>query len=127
MRQAVPPRLNSNCGLLRTELSLIGTEDSSRPHPQIRPATKNRSMDWFFLAFSIFFTGYSFYAWKTYSDDESFWFALLYAFVVLLLFTKLFLLNLFPENIKTVINILVYCSWALMLLGLSWVLWQRKK
>jgi hypothetical protein len=83
-------------------------------------------MDWPFLTFSLFFTGYSLYAWKKYYDNDYFWLAILYVFVVLLLISKLFLINLFPESVKSVIRIVVYCSWALMLVALFLILKKRK-
>jgi hypothetical protein len=83
-------------------------------------------MDWLFLVFSLFGTGYCLNAWKEYSNNESLWLALLYAFVVFLLVSKLFLINHFSGNIKTVISILVYCSWAVMLVALFFVLKKRK-
>ena len=83
-------------------------------------------MDWFFLIYDIYFTGYSFYAWKKYSDQEFFWLAILGVFVVLLLAAKLFLISLLPENIKVILSVLVYCSWALVLAALVLIVKKRK-
>jgi hypothetical protein len=83
-------------------------------------------MDFAFLAFSIFFTGYLLFAWKRYLDRESLWLAGLYAFVVLLLMSKLLLLSSLPEGFRGFFAGAIYCSWGLTLALLGVILWKRK-
>jgi hypothetical protein len=87
----------------------------------------NMNMDLAFLVFGIFFSGYSFYAWKKYSDEEWFWLALLAVFVVFLLLSKLFLIGLLPVGMKAVLSVLVNLSWVLVLVGLSAIVFKHRR
>jgi len=84
-------------------------------------------MDWLLLIFNIFFTGYSLYAWRKYSDRESMWLGLLGLLVVFLLSARMFFLDVFPENIKSILDILRYGGWIFVLIALAYIQFGGKK
>jgi len=51
------------------------------------------NMDWIWLILCAFFSAYSFYAWKKYSDGQFFWLGILGFVIVFILIFKLLLLN----------------------------------
>lgn len=70
------------------------------------------NIDLIWLAFSSLFAFYSLYTWRKYSDQQSLLLAILSTLAVFLVTAKLFLVALFPENIKKIINILIWISWV---------------
>jgi hypothetical protein len=83
-------------------------------------------MEWFLLIYNMFFTGYSFYAWKKYSDKESLWLGIIGIFVVFLLASKVFFLNSFSESVRGFLNEFVYYSWFLVFGSLIFTLLKPK-
>ena len=84
-------------------------------------------MEWFLLIYNIFFTGYSFYAWKKYSDKESLWLGILGILVVLLISAKLFLFSFFPATIQANLSLIAYYAWFLVFIGLGLMFLKQKK
>jgi hypothetical protein len=70
------------------------------------------------LILCAFFTAFSFYAWRSYSDDQSFWLASLGVAIISLLLVKLLLLHFLPENIKTVLDAIIWLSWLPLFIAL---------
>jgi hypothetical protein len=84
-------------------------------------------MELFWLIANLLLAVYSFYAWRKYADRESFWLGFLGSVIVFLLATKLFLANLFPEEIRSTLRILVYYSWLPVFAGLGSMLLKQTK
>ena len=84
-------------------------------------------MDWFLLIYNAFFTGYSYYAWKRYTDREFLWLSSLASLVVILFVLRMFFMNLVPENIRQVFVLLRYGAWIFILIVLGAMFIKRKK
>lgn len=84
-------------------------------------------MDWLLLIFNIFFMGYSFYAWKKYSDKESIWLGFLGFLVVFLLSARMFFLDIFPEDVRSILDFLRYGGWIFVLIALAYIQFRAKK
>lgn len=83
-------------------------------------------MDWLLLIFNIFFTGYSFYAWKKYSDKESLWLGCLGIVVVFLLVIRMFFTDLLPQNLRPILDTLRYGGWVFVLIALAYIQFGKK-
>ena len=82
---------------------------------------------WIWLALGMFFTTYSFYAWKKYSDGQWLQLGILGVAVVILLVCRLALVNLFPENIKALLGAFVRSSWLPVFIALVVIVVRVKK
>ena len=82
---------------------------------------------WIWLALGTFFTIYSFYAWKKYSDGQWLQFGILGTVVVILLVCRLALVNLFPENIKTLLGAFLWSSWLPVFIALVVIVVRGKR
>jgi hypothetical protein len=71
--------------------------------------------------------GYSFYAWKKYSDTELFWLGNLGVLVVVLLAAGMF----FPEpssgNVRLILDLLRYCGWIFVLGALAFIEVRKRR
>jgi hypothetical protein len=84
-------------------------------------------MDWISLAACLPLSVYYTFAWRKYSDKDYLWLSRIGFFVVFLLVTRLFFINLFPENIKTIVRILVLSSWIFLLYAFVQEILRKKK
>ncbi len=81
--------------------------------------------DYIFLIFSLLASGFSLYMWSKSHDEQYFWLLAISVFVILLLISKLFFINLFSENVRQIPSTFIYCSWVLVIGGVLLVF--RKK
>lgn len=84
-------------------------------------------MDFFLLVFNIFFVCYSFYAWGKYADREYLLLASLGSFVVILLGLRMFFLDLFPDSIRPILDVLRYGAWVFVLGALVFIEAKKRK
>jgi len=81
--------------------------------------------DKIFLVFSVISSIFSLFAWKKYSDNDYKHLLSVSIFVILLLLSKMFLINFLPDVLKQVVSIAVYLSWILVIVFVVKIL--RKK
>ncbi len=72
-------------------------------------------MDELFLTFSVLASIYCLYNWAKNKDKDYLHFAMVGIFIIILLISKLFLIDFLPEEIKLFFNPLIYCSWFLVI------------
>jgi branched-subunit amino acid transport protein len=67
------------------------------------------------------------YAGKKYADKESVWISVIGIFIVVLLISKLFLINLLPENLSRIVSVTTYYSWLLVIAAFIFIGIKHKR
>ena len=88
-----------------------------------------RIMDigWIWLAVSVFFTGYAFYAWGRNDDSQWKQLGVLGAFVILLLLARLVFVDYLPETSQSIVDTIVWLAWLPVLVALGIIVMKGRK